>query len=125
MIATAAPAGDENFDLELFILELEHQIQSRVRPELQRLHVEAQCRFEAELAIDPSEAARRARIAQEQADYLRRKERRRYVESGEAATATRREHGEPASSESLASDLAKRWRVPMKPSTTKPHDKTT
>lgn len=77
----------DDFDLDVFVLELEHQIETRVKPELKRVLDRREAEFLACMDAHPAVIAERARCAREWADYRRRVERRRYVASGEAAYA--------------------------------------
>jgi len=106
-VAIAAPEDDfGGFDLELFGLEFEHQVNTKIKPELKRTLDERESNFLHELQNHPQAVAERLRLAQEQADYRRRKERREYVASGEAARATTHE---------LAKQLARKWNAPFLP----------
>ena len=103
-VAIAAPEDDfGGFDLELFGLELEHQINTKLKPELKRSLDAREETFLRALQQNPKMIAERLRLAQEHADYRRRKERREFVASGEAARAATRE---------MAGHLAKKWKAP-------------
>ncbi|MGD0089211.1 MAG: hypothetical protein ABSE73_04765 [Planctomycetota bacterium] len=103
----------EAFDLDLFCLELEYQVQTRLKADIKRVLDERDAAFQAQLAANPAVAAERARLAQEHAEYQRRKERREYVTSGAAARAAEAEalRSRPPVME-MAGQLAKQWNVP-------------
>jgi len=75
----------EALDMDLFCLELEYQVETRLKADIKRALEELEAAFQAELAAKPAVAAERERLAQERAEYQRRKERREYVTSGAAA----------------------------------------
>ena len=103
-VAIAAPEDDfGGFDLELFGIELEHQINTKIKPELRHSLDRQEEAFLNELGKHPKIIAERLRLAQEHADYSRRKERRAFVASGAAARAATRE---------MAGQLAKKWKAP-------------
>ena len=104
MTRDAPLSEDSGLDLELFGLELAHQVQTRITPQLKVALDRKEAEFIEALNEDPCEKLRQDRLAQEHADYQRRKERRQYVESGDAARAT-----QPA----LAADLARQWKAPL------------
>jgi len=104
----------EALDMDLFCLELEYQVQTRLKADIKRVLDERDAAFQAELAADPAVAAERERLAQERAEYQRRKERREYVASGAAARAA--ETGALPSRPTvieMAGQLAKQWDVPF------------
>lgn len=101
----APSSNDFELDLELFGLELEYQIQTRIRPHLKATLDQKDAQFRASLEQHPDEKVRRERLAQEHADYQRRKERRQFVESGEAARAAAQ------TITVLAQQLAQCWQV--------------
>ena len=109
-----ATEDQDALDLDLFCLELEHQVQTRITPELQRTLDERQAAFDAALDTHPNTVRERQRHVQERADYERRKERRHYVESGQAARAALQQAKRKARpARELASQLARTWRVPL------------
>ena len=76
-IAIAAPEDDfGGFDLELFGIELEHQVDTKIKPELKRSLDAQEEAFLLELQKNPKVIAERLRLAQERVEYRRRKERR-------------------------------------------------
>ena len=104
-VAIATPEDDfSGFDLELFGIELEHQIDTKVKPELKRSLDAQEEAFLLELQSHPQVVAERLRLAQEHADYRRRKERREYVASGEAAR---------IATQGMAAHLSRKWKVPL------------
>jgi hypothetical protein len=100
-------------DLDLFCLELEHQVQTRLKADIKRVLDEREVAFQAELAADPAIAAERERLTQERADYQRRKERRDYVTSGAAARAAEETLLSRPPVIEMAGQLAKQWDVPF------------
>lgn len=104
----------EALDLDLFCLELEYQVQTRLKTDIKRVLDERDAKFQATLAAHPASIAERERHQREQADYRRRKERRAYIESGAAAQAAQEEEARsrPPLKE-LAAQLAQHWNVPM------------
>ena len=116
MSVTIAPSSDDEdpLDLDLFILELEHQIQTRIQPQIKANLDRLDADFQAGLENHPKTKAERERLAQEQADYQRRKERQRFVQSGEAARAaeTERKNSAPPARD-LAEHLARNWKVQL------------
>ena len=103
-------------DLDLFCLELEHQVQTRLKADIKRVLDEREAAFQAELAADPAVAAERERLAQERAEYQRRRERREHVTSGAAARAAAEgasRSGSPVNA--MAEQLAKQWNVSFVP----------
>ena len=100
-------------DLDLFCLELEYQVQTRLKADIKRVLDERDAAFQAELAADPAVAAERERLAQELAEYQRRKERREYVTSGAAARAAEEALRQRPPVIEMAGQLAKQWNVPF------------
>jgi len=100
-------------DLDLFCLELEHQVQTRLKTDIKRVLDEREAAFQSELAADPVVAAERERLAQERAEYQRRKERREYVTSGAAARAAEETLLSRPPVIEMAGQLAKHWNVPF------------
>ena len=112
MVALAAPCEDEGgFDLEVFGLEFGHQVDTRIKPEIKRQLDRREATFQTELASDPKEVALRTRVTQEHSDYQRRKERRAFVESGEAERLA--QEGRRRNVRELAIQLAHQWKVPF------------
>ena len=101
-------------DLDLFCLELEHQVHTRLKADIERVLDERDAAFQAELAAHPATIAERERHQRESADYRRRKERREYVASGAAARAVQEEQLHPGTPNAeLAVQLARQWNVPF------------
>jgi hypothetical protein len=98
-------------DLDLFCLELEYQVETRLKADIKRVLDERDAAFQAKLAADPAVAAERERLAQERAEYQRRKERREYVTSGAAARAAEEASRSGPPVHAMARQLAKQWNV--------------
>ena len=117
-IIPAAHDGDNEglnrLDLDLFGLEIEYQVQTRMRP-LLKLALDAKdAQFQAELAQRPEVIAEQRRLAEARAEYQRRKERRAYVESGQAALAAEQDKRRNLPSiRELGQQLARHWNVPF------------
>jgi hypothetical protein len=103
----------EALDMDLFCLELEYQVETRLKADIKRVLDERDAAFQAELAADPAVAAERERLAQEHAEYQRRKERREYVTSGAAARAAEEALLSRPPVIDMAGQLAKQWNVPL------------
>jgi len=103
-----------SLDLDLFCLELEYQVQTHLRADIKRVLDERDAAFQAELTAHPATIAERERHERELADYRRRKERRQFVASGEAARAAEADsrRSRPPLQE-LAATLAQHWNAPL------------
>jgi len=104
----------DGLDLDLFCLELEYQVMTRLKADIKRVLDERDAAFQAAFAAHPANTAERERHERELADYRRRKERRQYVESGAAARAAEEEgrRSRPPLQE-LAATLAHHWNAPL------------
>lgn len=110
----AATEALDGLDLDLFCLELEHQVMTRFTADIKRVLDERDAVFRAKLAAYPAVIAERERYQRERADYLRRKERRQFVASGEAARAAEEEcHRSRPPLQELAATLAQHWNAPL------------
>jgi len=103
----------EALDMDLFCLELEYQVQTRLKADIKRVLDEREAAFQAELAANPAVAAERERLAQEREEYQRRKERREYVTSGAAARAAEEALRTRPPVIEMAGQLARQWNVPF------------
>ena len=103
-----------SLDLDLFCLELGHQVLTRFTADIKRVLDERDAAFQAALAAHPATIAECERHQRESADYQRRKERRDFVASGAAARAVQEEQLHPGTpDDKLAAQLARQWHVPM------------
>ena len=111
MIDTTEDEG-EGVDWELFGLEFEYAVETRIKPALRTALQKSQDAFDLAMNARPEVQAEAVRWALERADYARRRERQAYVTAQQAKLAAKARHARPDTRIGfLAQGLAMAWKA--------------